>query len=110
MPKRLGSADLAGIYGDPDRARAEAQEDLAKAERAGRELWANSARTGVFLPSLAVRFDTQRKNADFKLKRANAAVELREVNTTPILAGLDAGQLKWVIGGGLVVAAFLFFG
>jgi hypothetical protein len=31
MPKPIASADLVSIYGDPDRARAEAEKDLADA-------------------------------------------------------------------------------
>jgi hypothetical protein len=48
-------------------------------------------------------------NADFKLKRAKAAIGIRDVETSPILAGLSPAQLKVWIVAGLVVAGILFF-
>lgn len=109
MPKTIASADLASIYGDPDRAAAEAERDLTAAKKLEDDLWASQARTGVFLGTLAINANRQANNADFKLKRAKAAKQIAAVSTSPILAGFSANQLKLVILGGVVVAFWLFF-
>jgi hypothetical protein len=107
MPKTIGSADLVAIYGDPDRARAEAERDLAKA-RAWESSIADATAHGVFMVGDVVSAGRAEQNAIFKLKRAKAGQQLRDVGTTPILAGFAPGQLKVLIVVGVGVAAVLF--
>lgn len=109
MPKKIASADLVGIYGDPDRAKAEAEADLEKLHAWQRQDWLSMAYTGVWSASLTQTMHTKERNADFKLKRAKAAIKIRDVQTSPVLFGWSPAQLKIGIVAGLIAAGFLFF-
>jgi hypothetical protein len=107
MPKTIGAADLAAIYEDPDRARAEAERDLSRARKWEASI-AEASAHGLFMVGDPVRAGQAEQNAIFKLKRAKAAQQLRAVGTTPIFAGFAPGQLKVFIVVGVGVAAVLF--
>jgi hypothetical protein len=109
MPKPLGSADLAGIYGDPERALAEGERDKARADADLASFWDAQVHGGADLGILVQTTYTRERNADFKIKRAKAAINLAAVGTTPVLAGFNPNQLKVAIVGGAVVALWLFF-